>query len=60
MKTSEDICKQIVESLFNNPILGKHYVNWHTTDGKCGLTLIFNNANEKFDIIISKQIKEDF
>lgn len=60
MRTPEDIRKQIVESLFNNPILGEHYVDWHTADGKCGLTIMFNNANERFDIVISKQIKEDF
>ena len=55
MKTAEDIRKEIVEGLFNKPILGENYIDWHTDDGECGLTIIFKNANEEFDIIIRKQ-----
>lgn len=60
MRTVEDIRKDIIEAFFNNPILGEHYVDWHTETGECGLTLMFKNANEEFDIIIKKHIKEDF
>ena len=56
MRTAEDIRKDIVESFFNNPVLGEHYVDWHTEDGKCGLTLMFKNANEEFNIIIEKKV----
>ena len=60
MKTAEDIRKDIVEAFFNNPILGEHYVDWHTEDGECGLTLMFKNANEEFDIIIKKRIDNEY
>lgn len=53
--TAEDIRKEIVESMFNKPILGENYVDWHTVDGECGLTLIFKSANEKFDILIKRR-----
>jgi hypothetical protein len=55
MRTAEDIRKEIVEGLFNKPILGENYIDWHTDDGECGLTIIFKNAKEEFDIIIRKQ-----
>ena len=56
MRTAEDIRKNIAEAFFNNPILGKHYVDWHTENGECGLTLIFKSTNEEFDITIRKKI----
>ena len=59
MRTVEDIRRDIVEAFFNNPILGKHYIDWHTEDGECGLTLMFKNANEEFDVIISKHTEDD-
>lgn len=34
------------------PELGKNYIDYHTEDGKCGLTIIFRSQNQKFDIII--------
>lgn len=52
MKTAEDIRKNIVEAFFNCPELGKNYIDYHTRDGKCGLTIIFVKQNQKFDIII--------
>ena len=55
MKSAEEIRKQIIESFWNKPVLGKHYVDWHTEDGESGLTLMFNDTNEKFDIIIRKK-----
>lgn len=56
MRTAEDVRKDIVEALFNNPKLGENYVDWHTEDGECGLTLMFKNANEEFEIIIRKKM----
>lgn len=53
--SAEEIRKQIVESVFNNPKLGENYVDWHTEDGECGLTLMFKNAKEEFEIIIRKK-----
>lgn len=47
--------KQIVEALFNNPKLGESYIDWHTEDGECGVTIMFKNANEEFDIIIRRK-----
>ena len=55
MQTAEDIRKEIVNGLFNNPVLGVHYVDWHTEDGECGLTIMYKHANEEFDIIIRKK-----
>ena len=49
-ETAEYIRKLIPEAIWNKPELGKHYIDWHTEDGKCGLTLIFRN--KKFDVII--------
>jgi hypothetical protein len=37
MRTAEDIRKEIVDGLFNKPILGENYIDWHTDDGECGL-----------------------
>lgn len=53
--SAEEIRKQIVEAFFNRPKLGENYIDWHTEDGECGLTLIFKNANEECDIIIRKK-----
>jgi hypothetical protein len=55
MRTAEGIRQWIVATFFNNPILGKHYIDWHTEDGECGVTIIFPNTNEQFDIIIKKK-----
>lgn len=52
MCTAEYIRKNIIEAFFNHPELGKNYIDYHTEDGKCGLTIIFRNQNQKFDIII--------
>ena len=55
MRTVEDMRKEIVEALFNNPKLGEHYVDWHTENGECGLTIMFKHADETFDIIITRR-----
>lgn len=56
MKTVEDVRKQIIEAFFNNPKLGENYIDWHTENsGECGVTIMFRNANEEFDIIIKRK-----
>ena len=53
MQTVENLRKEIVEGLFNNPELGKHYIDWHTENyGECGVTIMYPNQNQQFDIII--------
>jgi hypothetical protein len=52
---AEDIRKQIIEAFFNQPVQGKHYIDWQTiSTDKCGVTLLFNNNGESFDITIKK------
>lgn len=53
MITAEKIREWIVKAIWNNPILGKHYIDWHTEDGECGLTLMFPNT--EFEIIIRQK-----
>ena len=36
-----------------NGILGENYVDWHTEDGKCGLTLMTTMGD--YDIVITKK-----
>lgn len=55
MRTAENIRKDIVEAFFIHPKLGENYVDWHTEDGRCGLTLMFKDTNEEFEIIIRKK-----
>lgn len=55
MKTAEDICKDIVNGLFNNPKLGENYTIWETESGECGLTVIFKHQNKQFDIIVKEK-----
>ena len=55
MRTEKDIRKLIVQAFFNNPKLKENYVYWLSEYGDCGLTLIFKNANEEFDIVIRKR-----
>ena len=54
MKTEEDVRENIVEAFSTAPELGKNYIDYHTQDGKCGLTIIFISQNQKFDIIIEQ------
>ena len=56
MTSVEKIRKQIIEAFFNNPKLGENYIDWHTENsGECGVTIMFKNANEEFDIIIRRK-----
>lgn len=51
--TAEMFRKFLVEAFYDNAILGKNYVDWHTEDGKCGLTLM--NTMGDYDIVITKK-----
>lgn len=55
MHHPEDVRRAIIEALFNNPKLGENYIDWHTESGECGLTIIYKNQNERFDIIIKRK-----
>ena len=60
MKTIEDIRKCIVNSLFNKPVLGENYIDWHIeSSDECGVTIIFKAQNEQFDIIIRRKQKNE-
>lgn len=56
MITVEAIREWIVMELLNKPVLGQNYVDWHTEDGECGVTLMY--GKEHFDITIRKHTKE--
>lgn len=52
--TAEMFRKFLVETFYDdNGILGENYVDWHTEDGKCGLTLMTTLGD--YDIIITKK-----
>lgn len=52
--TAEMFRKFLVETFYDdNGILGENYVDWHTKDGKCGLTLMTTLGD--YDIIITKK-----
>jgi len=48
-----ELRKDIIKAMCAERELGLTYVDWHTEDGKCGLTLITEKG--KFDLIITKQ-----
>lgn len=51
--TAEMFRKFLVKAFYDNAILGKNYVDWHTEDGKCGLTLMSTLGD--YDIVITKK-----
>ena len=51
--TAEMFRKFLVEAFYDNAILRKNYVDWHTEDGKCGLTLMSTMGD--YDIVITKK-----
>lgn len=57
MYTEEDLRKNIVESVFPTPLFGENYIDWHSDNGECGLTLII--GDDYFDITINKRIIEE-
>lgn len=52
--TVEDFRKFLVDTVWDgNEVLGKNYIDWHTEDGKCGLTLMTTLGD--YDIVITKK-----
>ena len=52
--TAERVRKVLIDTFFDgNAILGENYVDWHTKDGKYGLTLMTTLGD--YDIIITKK-----
>ena len=51
--TENQLRSNIINALFDDPKLGADYIDWHTDEGKCGLTLTFGKST--FDIIIEKK-----
>ena len=52
--TAEKFRKTLIDTFWDgNAILGENYVDWHTEDGKCGLTLMTTLGD--YDIIITKK-----
>lgn len=52
IKTPEDLRRNIINVLSKGK-LGEDYIDWHTDEGKCGLTLIVKG--ECFDMVITKR-----
>ena len=52
--TAEMFRKTLIDAFWDgNAILGKNYVDWHTKDGKCGLTLMTTIGD--YDIVVTKK-----
>ena len=52
--TTERFRKILIDAFWDgNAILGKNYVDWHTKNGECGLTLM--TAMGDYDIVITKK-----
>lgn len=52
--TVEMFRKILVDAFWDgNAILGKNYVDWHTKNGECGLTLMTTMGD--YDIVITKK-----
>ena len=52
--TAEMFRKTLIDTFWDgNAILGKNYVDWHTKNGECGLTLMTTMGD--YDIVITKR-----
>ena len=52
--TAEMFRKFLIETFYDdNGILGENYVDWHTKNGECGLTLMTTMGD--YDIVITKK-----
>ena len=52
--TTEKFRKILIDAFWDgNAILGKNYVDWHTKNGECGLTLMTTMGD--YDIVITKK-----
>ena len=47
----------IINNLIANPILGENYIDYHTDDGRCGLTIKIGEY--LYNIIIEKVREEE-
>ena len=52
--TAEMFRKTLIDTFWDgNAILGENYIDWHTENGDCGLTLM--SILGDYDIVITKQ-----
>ena len=52
--TAEMFRKTLVDTFWDgNAMLGEIYIDWHTEDGKCGVTLMSTLGD--YDIVITKR-----
>lgn len=52
--TAEMFRKILIDTFWDgNAILGENYVDWHTKNGECGLTLMTTMGD--YDIVITKK-----
>ena len=52
--TAERFRKILIDTFWDgNAILGKNYIDWHTKNGECGLTLMTTMGD--YDIVITKK-----
>ena len=50
--TAERFRRTLVETFFDgDAILGENYVDWHTEDGKCGVTLMSTLGDYDINIV---------
>ena len=53
--SAEMFRKTLVDTFWDgNAILGENYVDWHTENGDCGLTLMTTLGD--YDIVITKRV----
>lgn len=53
--SAERFRKVLIDTFFDgNAILGENYVDWHTEDEKCGVTLMCTLGD--YDIVITKRV----
>ena len=53
--TAEMFRKILVDTFWDgNAILGENYIDWHTENGDCGVTLM--SASGDYDITITKRV----
>ena len=55
-KISAEMFRKVLVDTFwdGNAILGENYIDWHTEDGKCGVTLMCTLGD--YDIVITQRV----
>ena len=52
----EKVREWIINALLYKPVLGENYIDWHTENsGECGVTIMYGDKEEQFDIIIRRR-----